>query len=396
MKKYFLLIRQKGMVKLALWFVLLLTGADLRAQNDADFRAVDRRARRAPADLAENLPALTDYLTAQAPDELTKIRAIYVWITHHIAYDGEAYRGGRGRVNRAVDDILRRRRGVCFDYAVLFQAMCRRAGLACEVVSGYSRREPAPAGEPDHAWNAVRIDGRWRLLDATWDAAATDKENNRYFLSAPDQFVLDHLPLMPMWQLLDCPVPVERFGRPTDSITSYLTLAAPCYHFRDSIDRWLALPEAERRLREMETGYRFHPTPANRNQLGHAWIDYAGRLSDRADSLHDAGDAAASLLTQQQVVDACDQARSLADTLYPWQRELHVGALINSAVGLYQSLDANAGPAIARPIYQQMQRLLQKALTVIAELPAESDYTRTARGQAEEYLEAVEGWMKEE
>ena len=58
--------------------------------------------------------------------------------------------------------VLACKYGVCQDYAELFQEMCLRAGIPCELVSGV-------AGGGPHAWNRVYVDGKWFHVDCTWD-----------------------------------------------------------------------------------------------------------------------------------------------------------------------------------------------------------------------------------
>ncbi|MFW2513993.1 transglutaminase domain-containing protein [Demequina sp. SO4-13] len=55
---------------------------------------------------------------------------------------------------------------VCNGYAQAFTAMAESAGLDAVMVTG-SDSSGDTGG--DHAWNKVRIDGRWLLVDTTWD-----------------------------------------------------------------------------------------------------------------------------------------------------------------------------------------------------------------------------------
>jgi transglutaminase/protease-like cytokinesis protein 3 len=90
-------------------------------------------------------------------------------------------------------------------------------------VIGYSKGYDYKIGDsfnevPNHAWNAVKINGRWFLLDVTWGAGYID-ENNRfvrrfqdhYFLTPPESFILDHLPEDERWQLTDQPISLREF-----------------------------------------------------------------------------------------------------------------------------------------------------------------------------------------
>lgn len=379
----------KSAIILALIWLLVPTGLVCGQQPD-DFRAIDRHARRAPEELSRDLPALTAYLVEAAGDERARVRAIYSWIIRNIRYEEETEPIGRRRVNQNLGDILRRRQGICVDFAALFQAMCREAGLVCEIVGGYSREAftAAPDSvEPDHAWNAVRIDQQWRLLDATWDNSPHPSGELPFFLPDPARFVETHLPAMPMWQLLDCPVPAEIFRQSEENIAAFLTQADSCFSYRDSIRAWRNGTATQRRQWEAETSFRFLPTAANRNQLGHAWMDVAGDLSDLTDALQPSGDLDSLIRVQARMLDACAQARLLADTLYPWQQELQITTLINQAVALFQRAAAHPD---TKADYPAMLALLREARRYIDRLPPQSLYAEQLRRQCEQYLEVLE------
>jgi hypothetical protein len=212
--------------------LLLLAFTVARTQEERDYRKIDRHARRAPDELQQDLPALAAYLSEGAADDFERVRAFFYWIAGHITYDEEAFREERRRINRSIEDILRRQRAVCTGYAQLFQAMCREAAISCEVVEGYSKGTLTTSpdlNKPDHAWNAVYLDKKWHLVDATWGSSVLQRandfvqiENDAYFLSPPERFIITHLPGTPKWQLLSCPVSPKLFRQPADSITAFL------------------------------------------------------------------------------------------------------------------------------------------------------------------------------
>ena len=61
-------------------------------------------------------------------------------------------------VNTPVDEVFRRRRGVCQDFAHLQIAMLRSLGIPARYVSGYLLTQPAPGtvklkgSDASHAW----------------------------------------------------------------------------------------------------------------------------------------------------------------------------------------------------------------------------------------------------
>jgi len=79
-------------------------------------------------------------------------------------------------VSTSVDEVLRLRRGVCQDFAHLFIAAARSAGIPCRYVSGYVY---TGAGEPvvgaSHAWAEAWVPGRgWMGFDPTHAGLAAE------------------------------------------------------------------------------------------------------------------------------------------------------------------------------------------------------------------------------
>lgn len=181
---------------------------------------------------------LADQLTAGRTDERDKAAAIFYWITHNIRYDvrlkdeivaekkqaPKTYR--RAELEELLEErvryTLKRRRGVCENYARLYQRLCQLAGLECELVAGHARGNYARAGTLGigHAWNAVRIDGAWQLVDCTWGAGSVSANQKfvpvfrpAYFAPPPLGLSYTHFPNDPAWQLRDEPVTKEAFLR---------------------------------------------------------------------------------------------------------------------------------------------------------------------------------------
>jgi transglutaminase-like putative cysteine protease len=84
------------------------------------------------------------------------------------------YKAGATTVRTSVPDVLRKREGVCQDFAHLTVSCLRSMGLPARYVSGYLETDP-PAGQAklqgadaSHAWAAVLVpDAGWVDLDPT-------------------------------------------------------------------------------------------------------------------------------------------------------------------------------------------------------------------------------------
>lgn len=219
------------MKKSVLFLFLLCTAAALGAHPDHEKADSVARAFQEPytdaADLARKL-------TRSLRTEREKARVIFTWLALNIRYDivqAQNPPGVRlhGRTQAEIDQqelvwrekeaekALRLKRGICGDYSHLFNMMAKAAGLEAVVVSGTCRKLSGAGSS--HAWNAVKIDGQWRLIDATWGAGYVEnglfvREFLPGFFDAPPAlFSLNHLPDDARWQLLPQPVSKKDFSR---------------------------------------------------------------------------------------------------------------------------------------------------------------------------------------
>ncbi|MCE5322713.1 hypothetical protein LLG46_05270 [bacterium] len=185
------------------------------------FAQIDEYVAQTPAGAEKSLDILAEYLSKPACSDVEKARAIYSWITHNIDFDPETYTSG-DYGDQSPEKILETRLAVCGGYGNFFNALAKRMGLESVMIEGYSRGKGYRAGSTfdkyDHAWNAVKIDGSWRLLDCIWGAGYVDNDNkfirkprDHYFLTNPQEFIYDHFPENSAWQLLDKPLTKSEF-----------------------------------------------------------------------------------------------------------------------------------------------------------------------------------------
>lgn len=187
------------------------------------YAVADAHSDGAPTNVEQSVPALAAYLAQAGGDDLTRARALYRWVAGRIEYDVSGFRtASYGDVSP--EGVLRRRASVCEGYARLTEALGEAMGLEVEVVRGWSKGYGYTPGQrfdgaTNHAWNAVRIEGQWRLMDPTWGAGYLDERmqfirrfQEHYFLTPPDAFVFDHLPQDQRWQLLDRPVSAAEYA----------------------------------------------------------------------------------------------------------------------------------------------------------------------------------------
>ena len=187
---------------------------DRQKISQHDFSEIDRRAKQLNYS-GTSVTELANLLAQNAQTESEKARIIYAWITQHITYDVAAFLDAVNNDNYpdvTVETVLRDRTTICSGYSNLYYALAEAMNLESAIVIGYAKGA-TPASEKfqdvNHAWNSVRIDGAWYLLDATWGAGSVrDNEfvpnyKPYYFATAPEEFINNHYPQDEGWQLLN-------------------------------------------------------------------------------------------------------------------------------------------------------------------------------------------------
>ena len=109
---------------------------------------------------------LADEICAGCDTDSEKVQAIYNWMIVNFEYDYD-YQPLLQYFN--VRRTLSTHKGVCYDFANLFAALCRSQNIPCYVVDG----TPYNRATEDHTWNRVYYDGCWWDLDVTNDITST-------------------------------------------------------------------------------------------------------------------------------------------------------------------------------------------------------------------------------
>ncbi len=308
---------------------------------------------------------------------MEKVRSIFAWIIHNIKYDKAAYNNGNRRINTSNEDVLQRRKAVCYGYSTLFKALCEQAEIPAEIVVGFSKGTLTAAeqlGEPDHAWNAVKIDGTWQLLDATWASSLQAKSddfmatlNTNYFLPSPKDLILNHLPTDPMWQLLDCMMTTDVFIKSSDAIKNHLKTTENCTDYTDTLAQHEQLKGLQKKVASEARAYRFHPTAQMATEYGHTLMDYKVELSNIAEMLQGTPHLDSLMAIQKEMIQLCEQAARLAK-LFPNQIENCAYTRLNYAVALSQK--ANSVTAAERSaIFKTMKTQTLQAQKELEQLP---------------------------
>lgn len=159
-----------------------------------------------PPEAETSIEAVGRYIAEREKDPVMRVKAIHDYVADRIAYDVAAFEGYRAGIpipREAADaePVFRNRRGVCAGYADLVREIANVTGDEVLYVVGDARTMGATVEGLGHAWNAVKVKGRWMLLDATWDAGSvSEKEgfkkrySSDYLFTPPEVFGVTHFP----------------------------------------------------------------------------------------------------------------------------------------------------------------------------------------------------------
>ena len=145
-----------------------MTGAELQDAKAAFEQAISLM-------LARLTPEMSEY-------EMEK--ALHDMLASQIVYDGSS-----PNAHNAYGALVEGR-AVCEGYAESLQCLLHRVGIQSVEIFGYGINPTTGIGEP-HAWNAVRIDGEYYLVDLTWN----DQQNvllHAYFNQTTQIMSEDH------------------------------------------------------------------------------------------------------------------------------------------------------------------------------------------------------------
>ncbi|MDE7433438.1 MAG: leucine-rich repeat protein [Lachnospiraceae bacterium] len=114
--------------------------------------------------------------------DVEKVLAIHDWIVKKCQYDYDNYiQDTIPYISYFKEGVLRRGIAVCNGYANAMKFLLEKVGIESYIVSSY---------DMEHAWNIVKVDGKWYHVDATWDDPVGEKDDyviHTYFLKSDDE-----------------------------------------------------------------------------------------------------------------------------------------------------------------------------------------------------------------
>ncbi|TVY81638.1 cytokinesis protein [Lachnellula suecica] len=176
-----------------------------------DFYAVNLSLVDKNARFVNGLPPMTNpvslatgYVCRPYRSDVQRLRAIFTWVSEKVTWEDD--------FETEVDSrrVIQTKRGCAEEVAVLVLELCAAVGIHAEVIRGYLK---SPGEVPDlgimprsnHFWNAVIVDGEWRMIDCSLAAPSNPRRGlyssgggqtaeSWWFLTRPSEICWTHIP----------------------------------------------------------------------------------------------------------------------------------------------------------------------------------------------------------
>ena len=124
--------------------------------------------------------------------EYDKVKAIHDWMLNNVRYDTAS---SKAATSYTAEGLFDTHVAVCDGYSRAFLLLCQRAGLSAVRVTGLAAN--SSGNTEKHAWNQVKVDGKWYNIDVTWDDPVVpdgygDNRSYEYFLIPDSLMDLNH------------------------------------------------------------------------------------------------------------------------------------------------------------------------------------------------------------
>ena len=286
-------------------------------------------------DLVKALPSLK---YEQKRDQITRV---YNWIIRNVEYNYRADKEINYLIQRDPSLIIEKGRAICSEYVILLNDLLTHLDIQTAEVAGYCKNCESEKGEyltPSHVWSGVFVDSSWYMMDVTWDASLSIKKKNKenfsskYFLKTSEEFILDHLPAMPMWQMSDSVITMKNWIK-----NDFFNKEKYEFDHKAEINHFLSLDKFSQSLYSDKITSAFNPSELNLNA-------YAQRLFDKATILVDSMDSSDLLIdynklkrSRKEVIRLCALAVQKASKVHDWQWEMYAGTILNEIVDIYNN-----------------------------------------------------------
>lgn len=211
-----------------------------------------------PKENKGNLDQVHAYLHKNGLNNEERIWLFYGYIGIHFKYDYKR-KDEKNAPIFSPEYTAQRHSGVCRDFSKVFLVLCQKSNIPCLEVVG---KTPLPIWEiinkrlhgeslvVAHAWNIVKLDDNWILMDPTWSHITTTHRIRKYDAKKKIYFnVLVKVPSRTYYN----PDPVFMMKEHTPIHPAFLLLS-------DSIPTWITAQKKKRNQNLYSNNYNYNDT----------------------------------------------------------------------------------------------------------------------------------------
>ena len=153
--------------------------------------------------LNESVDSIVGAANTKCDSDYEKAAFVHDFIVLNCTYDADTFNKYLNNSNDGTSlaytsyGCLVNRKAVCAGYSKAYKLILNRLNIECEVVSGTATND---MGTVNHAWNYIKLDDGYYLVDVTWDDPVSfdgtqRKEVRRdYFCLNSEMMSKDHFP----------------------------------------------------------------------------------------------------------------------------------------------------------------------------------------------------------
>ncbi len=174
-----------------------------------------------------NTVSLSNKIKKDFNTDEEKIRALFVWIVENIEYHlsekswtgiklefyfskYQKERDSKRKEKIRIKNAIKNKKANCYGFSLIFKEVCDLLNIESEIIIGYGKGSLFDIGEDneikDHSWNSVKVNNQWQLIDISWAIGyrliEKKRNNDYYYFISPNEFINQHLPSNPKWQLI--------------------------------------------------------------------------------------------------------------------------------------------------------------------------------------------------
>jgi len=197
--------------------MLLLSSLSF-GQVKSEYALIDQKISKIPDNLTNSTSSIANYINSNFKTDSEKIRAIFYWTASNINYDLDNIFNVNS--NESTENLIKKtlesRKGVCINYAEIFNDIAYKVGIESVIIEGYTKQNGI-LDKVAHAWCGAKIDNKWYVFDPTWGSGSVykgkffKKINNNYFKAEPNKMISSHMPFDYLWQFLHYPITNQDF-----------------------------------------------------------------------------------------------------------------------------------------------------------------------------------------